>query len=191
MQEQKYYIKGMVCERCIQSVNEIFKELRVEVKEVGLGEVTLMSSPGIKESFIEERLSLLGFSLRQDKGVKLLKDAKALVSEVYSGHFDFPNGFRFSALATERLHSNYDIISAAFSSIEHTTLEKYIIEFRINKIKELLVYTNNTLPDISFALGFSSVAHLSKQFKSYTGLTPSHFKEVKSNKNATKAATEA
>jgi AraC-like DNA-binding protein len=67
-------------------------------------------------------------------------------------------------------------------------MEKYIIDYRINKIKELLVYTDNTLADIAFALGFSSVSHLSKQFKSHTGLNPSYFKEIKTNKDITKSA---
>ena len=178
----------MVCERCIFAVKETFKDLGIEVIEVGLGEVTLASNPEINQSLIEERLKLSGFTLLQDKNLKLLKEAKALVAEVYSGNFDFPNGFRFSALATERLASNYDAISAAFTVIEQTTMEKYIIDYRINKIKELLVYTDNTLADIAFALGFSSVSHLSKQFKSHTGLNPSYFKEIKTNKDITKSA---
>ena len=191
MQQQKYYIKGMVCERCIHSVKETFEELGLEVSEVDLGEVTLISSLEIKETLLAERLGLLGFSLLHDKRLKLSKDTKALVAEVYSGNFDFPYDFRFSVLAAKRLHTNYDSISATFSDIEQTTVEKYIIDFRINKIKELLVYTNNTLSEIAFALGFSSVAHLSKQFKSYTGLNPSHFKEVQSNKNTTQQSTKS
>ena len=180
-------IKGMVCERCIHSVKEVLEDLGVEVVEVGLGEIRLMSHPEINESLIDERLKLLGFSLLQDRRLKLLKDAKALVAEVYSGRFDFPNSFRFSALATERLSSNYEAISAAFTLIEQKTLEKYIIDYRINKIKELLVYTDHTLADISFALGFSSVAHLSKQFKGCTGLNPSYFRQIKSARNAAKS----
>jgi AraC family transcriptional regulator len=188
MQQQKYYVKGMVCERCIYSVKETLEDLGIELVEVGLGEVTLVSNPGIKESLIEERLKSSGFTLLQDKRLKLLKDAKALVAEVYSGSFDFPNGFRFSSLVAERLSANNDVVNAAFTAIEQTTLEKYIIDFRINKVKELLVYTDNTLADISFALGFSSVAHLSKQFKSHTGLNPSHFKEIKWNKQTAKSS---
>jgi AraC family transcriptional regulator len=188
MQQQKYYVNGMVCERCIYSVKETLEDLGIELVEVGLGEVTLVSNPGIKESLIEERLKSSGFTLLQDKRLKLLKDAKALVAEVYSGSFDFPNGFRFSSLVAERLSANNDVVNAAFTAIEQTTLEKYIIDFRINKVKELLVYTDNTLADISFALGFSSVAHLSKQFKSHTGLNPSHFKEIKWNKQTAKSS---
>jgi AraC family transcriptional regulator len=184
MQQQKFYIKGMVCQRCIYSVKQALEGLGIEVTEVDLGEVTLLSPSETDESLIEERLKSLGFSLLRDKRLKLVKDTKALVAEVYSGGFDFPNGFRFSALAAERLHTNYDGISAAFSAVEQTTLEKYIIDFRIEKIKELLVYTDHSLADIAFALGFSSVAHLSRQFKNCTGLNPSYFKEIKSNKSS-------
>lgn len=188
MQQQKYYIKGMVCERCIYTVKGTLEGLGIKIAELALGEVTLVTPSAIKEPAIEEALKPLGFSLVQDKRLKLVKDAKALVAEVYSGRFDFPNGFRFSSFAAEKLDTNYDAISAAFSATELTTLEKYIIDFRINIIKELLVYTNKTLADIAFALGFSSVAHLSKQFKDHTGLNPSHFKEIRSNKSATRSA---
>jgi AraC-like DNA-binding protein len=182
--QQKYFIKGMVCERCIFSVDQLFKDLGIEVLEISLGEISLITSSDVQESIIEERLALLGFSLLQDKKRKLSKEVKALVAEVYSGNFDFPHGFRFSLFASEALQTNYDTISTAFSATEQTTLEKYIIDFRINKIKEMLVYTNRTLADIAFALGFSSVAHLSAQFKNHTGLNPSYFKEIKSNKSA-------
>jgi AraC family transcriptional regulator len=186
--QQKYYVKGMVCERCIYTVKKTLEGLGIEVAELALGEVTLVSPSAIKEPVIEEALKPFGFSLVQDKRLKLVKDAKALVAEVYSGNFDFPNGFRFSSFAAEKLNTNYDAISTAFSATEQTTIEKYIIDFRINRIKELLVYTNKTLANIAFELGFSSVAHLSKQFKSYTGLNPSHFKDIRSNKSATQSA---
>jgi AraC family transcriptional regulator len=188
MQRKKYYVKGMVCERCIHKVKETLEGLGIEVAELALGEVTLVSGSQIKEAVIEDALKPLGFSLVHDKRLTLVKDTKALVAEVYSGNFDFPKGFRFASFAAERLKTNYDAISTAFSATELTTLEKYIIDFRINIIKELLVYTNKTLADIAFDLGFSSVAHLSKQFKSYTGLNPSYFKEIKSNKSATQSA---
>jgi AraC family transcriptional regulator len=186
--QQKYYIKGMVCERCIYTVKKALEGLGIGVAQLALGEVTLVSPSEIKEPIIEEALKPLGFSLVQDKKLKLVKDAKALVAEVYSGNFDFPKGFRFSSFAAERLNTNYDALSTAFSATEHTTLEKYIIDFRINLIKELLVYSNKTLADIAFELGFSSIAHLSRQFKSYTGLNPSHFREIRSNKSATQSA---
>ncbi|MEI6945687.1 helix-turn-helix domain-containing protein [Paraflavisolibacter sp. H34] len=187
MQHRKYYIRGMVCERCIASVKEALEHLGVEVVAVGLGEVTLAPHAQIPEEQVQERLQSLGFSLLEDKRLRLLKEAKALVAEVYSGSFDFPPGFRFSTLAADRLRVSPDAISTLFSEMEGTTLEKYIIGFRIGKIKELLVYTDRSLADMAFALGFSSVAHLSAQFKSNTGLNPSHFKKIQSSKEAARS----
>ncbi|HVG14954.1 MAG TPA: helix-turn-helix domain-containing protein [Chitinophagaceae bacterium] len=184
MLQQKFYIKGMVCERCIAAVKKAMEGLDVEIIEVNLGEITLAGTSATEEELIEERLKPLGFSLLQDKKQKLVKEAKALVEEVYSGSFDFPIHFRFSALAAERLATSYDVISTAFSALEQKTLEKHIIDFRIEKIKELLVYTDSTVADIAFVLNFSSAAHLTRQFKTYTGLTPSYFKEIRLNKNA-------
>jgi AraC family transcriptional regulator len=124
----------------------------------------------------------LGFTLLEDKKEKLVKETKGLMAEVYSGSFDFPTRFRFSELAARRLQKDYDTISATFSAVENTTLEKYIIDFRIEKVKEFLVYTPQTLGDISFRLGFSSVAHLSRQFKEITGINPSYFKSIRVQK---------
>ena len=105
------------------------------------------------------------------------------MEEVYNGEYDFPHGFRFSRLLAERLDKDYEAISDAFIKIENKTIEQYMIEFRINKVKELLVYSNLTLSDIAFKLNFNSVPHLSTQFKQQTGLTPSYFKELKKAKN--------
>jgi AraC family transcriptional regulator len=179
MQTQSLYIKGMVCDRCIASVKDAMEATGIEVASVSLGEVVLKAPLAIDASFVQERLQPLGFELLQDKKQKLADNVKALVASVYSGEFDFPPGFRFSIYASEQLDLSYDIISSGFVTVEQSTLEKYIINFRIEKIKELLVYTSQTLSDISFNLGFSSVAHLSKQFKIQTGLTPSHFRSIR------------
>lgn len=181
--QQKYFIKGMVCERCIASVREVLEDMHLTGIEVTLGEVSFNADVQIKESIIEERLNALGFELLKDKRIQLVKDIKSLIDEVYSGNFEFPYNFRFFAFASEKLKFNHDAISEAFMSAEKSTLEKYIIDYRINKVKELLVYTDKTLADIAFALGFSSVAHLSKQFKDNAGLTPSHFRQIKLNKD--------
>lgn len=189
MQQQKFTIKGMVCERCILSVREALENLGVKIVEIHLGEATLLLPPDVSLPVIESRLQALGFSLLPDKKARLVAATKALVNEVYSGSYDFPLHFRFSALAAEKLNASYDVISTAFSSLEQITLEQYIINFRIEKTKELLVYTSNSLSHIALALGFSSVAHLSRQFKAHTGLTTSHFRAIKQNKEASKPTT--
>lgn len=181
--EQKIYIKGMVCQRCIAMVKSELENIGLHPTNINLGEVTFSASTTIPDTAtIEEKLKPLGFSLLEDKRVKLVVQVKALIAEVYGGDFDFPVRFRFSELAAERLHREYDTISSVFSSLENTTIEKYIIDFRIEKIKEYLVYTLQPLADISFRLGFSSVAHLSRQFKMVTGFNPSHLRSIREDK---------
>jgi AraC family transcriptional regulator len=179
----KIFIKGMVCERCILTIRQQLNDLKIPVANITLGEVTTvsaLSSPDMEA--LQKKLGPLGFSLLEDKRTKLVRDVKALVEKVYSGEYDFPADFRFSDLVIAHLNKDYNSVSAVFSNLENTTLEKYIIEYRIEKVKELLVYTNDTLPDIAFKLGFSSAAHLSRQFKTQTGLNPSYFKEIRKSK---------
>ncbi|GAA0564295.1 helix-turn-helix transcriptional regulator [Chitinophaga japonensis] len=179
----KIFIKGMVCERCILAVREVFRELNIPVVNITLGEITTVSALSAPDiAAIREKLEPLGFTLLENKKTKLVRDIKELVEQVYSGSYDFPADFRFSDVVTNRLHKDYNMISSVFSEIEDITLEKYIMEYRIEKAKELLVYTDENLSDIAFKLGFSSVAHLSRQFKSNTGLNPSHFKEIRKSK---------
>ncbi|TCJ12154.1 AraC family transcriptional regulator [Flaviaesturariibacter flavus] len=188
MQVQKIVIKGMVCERCISSVTDELLKLDVQVMEVSLGQVILQAPFLIDEALIGERLRPLGFTLLSDKRSKVVKDVKALISEMYSGHFDFADHFRFSAFLASRMNMSYDKISNDFYALEKTSLEQFSISFRIDKIKEELVYTNKSLADIAVAFGFSSVAHVSKQFKTHTGLNPSYFRKLKTSKEATQAS---
>lgn len=183
MEEQKVQIKGMVCDRCVSTVKSELENMGLQVTDVSLGEVSFSltgDSPDLE--LIDEKLKPLGFSVLMDKRLKLVKSIKALVEEVYGGDFDFAHGFRFSELASERLQKDYNTITSQFTSLEDTTIEKYIIDYRIEKVKEFLVYTPQTLADISFRLGFSSVAHLSRQFKTVTGFNPSHFREIRNDK---------
>jgi|ERR1044072_5421077 AraC-like DNA-binding protein len=182
MPQYTIHIKGMVCQRCISSVKEALEALELEVLHIDLGMVTISSNKTPDRQLISQKLEELGFSLLEDKQQLLVESIKALVATVYSGEFDFPEAFRFSKYAAEQLHKSYEILSSAFSAAESTTLEKYIIAYRIEKVKELLVYTPTTLADISFRLGFSSEAHLSRQFKAQTGLNSSYFIKLRKEK---------
>jgi AraC family transcriptional regulator len=182
--QSKLFIKGMVCQRCILVIKSELENLGILPVKVALGEVTMIASTKEPDyEAVEEMLRPLGFSLLEDKKVKVVREVKKLIEQVYSGAYDFPDGFRFSEFIVSKLPRDYDTISALFSLLEHQTLERYIINYRIEKIKELLVYSSFTLTDIAFKLNFSSVAHLSRQFKQYTGLTPSCFKEIRKIKN--------
>lgn len=173
----------MVCNRCLMTVKSELENLGHQSIDVSLGEVSFTNSAtGYDQDELENRLAMFGFSLLEDKKIKLAKEVKTLVEEVYGGDFDFPDSFRFSRLLTERLGKDYDAINDAFIATEKKTIEQYMIEFRINEVKEFLVYSTLTLSDIAFKLNFNSVAHLSTQFKQQTGLTPSFFKEIKRGK---------
>lgn len=182
--EIKLFIKGMVCNRCVMVVNHTLTSLGYMPSDVRLGAVTLPADANSPDqSLLEKQLAALGFDILEDPQTVLARKCKALVQEVYSGDFDFPVPFRFSALAKERLQTDYDRISDAFVAVEKKTIEQYLIGYRIDKVKEYLVYSNYTLADIAFRLNFTSVGHLSAQFKQQTGLTPSFFKTVKKEKS--------
>ena len=160
---QKIYIKGMVCFRCISTVKHELESIGLQMDDISLGEVTLSAGTEITDlNLIREQLKPFGFSLLEDKRARVVADVKQLIAVIYGGDFDN--------------------ISAVFSIREQKTIEKYMIDFRIEKIKEYLVYTPQTLADIAFRLGFSSVAHLSRQFKTFTGLNPSYFKSLQAGK---------
>ena len=145
-QVSRIFIKGMVCQRCIQVVKFELEQIGFIIVSVDLGQVTILNSNAASETdLIEQRIRPLGFQLLEDKKVKSVRVVKELVAEVYSGSFDFPHNFRFSDLVVERMSKDYDAISALFTLLEHKTLERYIIDFRIEKVKELLVYTSMTL----------------------------------------------
>lgn len=179
---QTIFIKGMVCNRCIMTVKAELEQLGYQSVEVALGEASFISPETYNQPELENRLSVRGFTLLEDKNLKVVKEVKSLVDEVYSGDFDFPETFQFSKLLAQRSGKEYESISDVFVATEKKTIGQYIIDFRINKVKELLVYTSLTLADIAFKLNFNSVAHLSKQFKQQTGLAPSFFKEIKKEK---------
>lgn len=182
--QQTVFIKGMVCNRCITTVTQELRQLGIELDEVNLGEVKFaINAPFTDHDVLNKKLAPLGFSVLENKRTKLVREVKQIAAEVYSGEFDFPHHFRFSDLLAQKLEKDYDFISQQFSAEEGTTIEKFIIDYRIEKIKEMLVYTSLSLADISFQLGFSSVAHLSRQFKQQTGLNPSHFKTMRHSRS--------
>jgi AraC-like DNA-binding protein len=182
MEQQTILLKGMVCKRCLLTVENELTEMGHTPVKISLGEVSFISNEVYNPEALEERLTILGFGLLEDKKLTMTKEVKKLVEEVYGGDFDFPERFRFTEFIKQQFQKDYESISDAFIAKEKKTIEQYIIKYRINKVKEFLVYSSLTLTDIAYKLNFNSVAHLSSQFKQQTGLTPSFFKEVKRSK---------
>jgi len=182
MDSEKLYIKNMVCDRCKMVVKSELEKLGISPLHVDLGEVTLDTPLSNKQkSELKSNLYPLGFELIDDKKSRLIEQIKTLIIELV--HYDNNQlKINLSDYLSDKLHHDYNYISNLFSEIEGTTIEKYFIAQKIEKVKELLVYDELTLSEIAFQLSYSSTAHLSSQFKKVTGLTPSHFKEIKINK---------
>lgn len=178
-------IKGMVCDRCIGVVHDELEQAGFDVLDVHLGQLTLqgpISTVDIKN--IKALLTKQGFSLIEDTKQTVYQRVKALVDNYFAQDDLSENKVRLSAQLQETLDLDYDTISGQFTKAEGITLEKYIILRRINKVKEWLVYSDLTLTEIAHRTGYSSVQHLSNQFRQQTGLTPSYFRLVRQEKQA-------
>lgn len=176
-------IKGMVCERCVSVIKDGITNLGYEVNKVSLGKLSLNSELD-KDDYqrIESFLTENGFEMISNRQVRIVNQAKDIIGEVFGENLKYDSKLKFSSLLSETLHMNYDSISELFTELEGITLEKYIITKRLEKVKELLVYTEFTLTEIAYITGFSSINHLSRQFKELTGFSPSHFKSIRSDK---------
>ena len=172
-------IKGMVCERCVSVIREGIVELGYGISKISLGKVSLTAQvQGEAYDKIALFLQESGFELISRREVRVVKQAKELINDVFAENVKYDTKLKFSVLLSEKLGMSYDSISQMFTQIEGTTLERYIINQRLEKVKELLVYTEFTLTEIAHVTGFSSINHLSRQFKELTGLTPSHFRSI-------------
>ena len=168
----------MVCNRCTAAVKSALDELKFSYTSVELGEVILKTEPSSKQlDALKEKLEQLGFELLDDTKKKLIEKIKTIVIEQV--HYrDDDNRYNLSEILSSKLRKDYSYLSHLFSEVEGITIEKYLINQKIEKIKELLVYDELSLNEIAYQLGYSSVAHLSTQFKKVTGLTPTHFKKL-------------
>ncbi|WP_111599939.1 helix-turn-helix domain-containing protein [Chitinophaga skermanii] len=169
----------MVCPRCIKVVSTTLTALGIPVQAATLGKVTIDRTLTQQElQTVSEQLTAEGFELLDDKKMQVVEAIKNLVVEtVHYGELDELKE-NFSTLLSQKLHKDYNTLSKLFSEQEGTTIEQYIIHQKIERVKELLLYGDLTLSEIAIKLGYSSVAHLSAQFKKVTGMTPSQFKQA-------------
>ena len=169
----------MVSARCKIVVKEELKKMDIHYVMVELGEVEIMESLSAADrEALKLALLHLGLELMDDKKSMLIEKIKNIVIEVVH-HSEEPLKIKFSEHLYNKLQQDYTYLSNLFSEVQGITIEHFMIAHKIEKVKELLVYNELSLTEIAFAMNYSSVAHLSTQFKKVTGLTHSHFKKLK------------
>lgn len=171
-------IKNMVCRHCMEAVLDVFRQLDLEVNSVRLGEVDVKAA---EEDINWEQLKILlqrnGFELLEDRELQLIEKIKTIIIQMIHHEAQMP-GVKNSVYLSEKLNLSYAYLSKLFSKHEQLTIEKYIILQKIERVKELLSYQELTLSEIAYNLNYSSVQHLSNQFKSVTGMSVSAFKNL-------------
>lgn len=177
------HIKNMVCDRCVRVVRDELTKLGYDICHVKLGEAEIYEPPKVDFGIVKLILAENGFELIEDAKGKLVEQIKKEIIDLVH-HSDRLEDLKenVSDYIAKQLKHDYHSLSKLFSSIENTTIEKYLIAQRIERVKELLVYGELTLSEISYKLGYSSVQHLSNQFRQVTGFTPSYYREIKEKK---------
>jgi AraC family transcriptional regulator len=174
------HIKNMVCNRCIKVVREELEKLGLDVRSILLGEVVVAGA--VDREKVRPVLEQNGFELIEDQRARVIERVKLAVLKLVRRDAERePLVVKQSEFIAQEVGKDYHALSTLFSSVENVTIEQYIILQRIERAKELLKYGEHTLSEISYTLGYSSVQHLSNQFKKVTGMTPSRFKTIMAN----------
>ncbi len=167
----------MVCSRCITAVQQVFERNGVIPEDIALGEIITSGDITKKQlSAISHELSAIGFEILDDRQSRMIEKIKILLIEKVQSE-NIQEHFSLSEFLTASFHKDYSTLSRTFSDVEGITIEQFFILQKIEKVKELLAYNELTLSEIAWKLGYSSVQHLSAQFKKVTGLTPTHIKK--------------
>lgn len=175
----KLYIKYMVSLRCKMMVKSELEKLGIDYLSVDLGMVEIRGDiPEKQREKFGKNLKKSGLELLDDKKNILVEKIKAVIVEMIHYSDEIPK-VNDSDYISEKLGYDYTYLSNIFSEVRGITIQQYVIMHKIEKVKELLLYDELTLTEIAYRLHYSSVAHLSNQFKKVTGLTPTYFKEVK------------
>ncbi len=176
------HVKNMVCNRCIKVIKDEFEKIGLDIEHIELGVVNLtLDIDYDTQQKIKDLLEDNGFELIDDKKSQIIDKIKTLIIKNIHHESNVPDFNNSSDYIAKELGYDYSYLSKLFSSVVGITIEKYIINQKLEKVKELLIYDQLSLKEIAFQLGYSSVQYLSNQFKKNTGLTPSQFKELKSN----------
>ena len=173
-------IKNMVCDRCTLAVKQQLEKLNYTVAHITLGKAEIAEDPGEPDLLaLRTALHDLGFELINNEKEQLIERIKnVIITQIH--HSDLSElHINYSELIAQNLKKDYTYLSKIFSEAEQTTIERYIIQQKIEKVKELLEYEELNLNEISWKMGYSSSAHLSAQFKKITGLSPRTFRQTR------------
>jgi AraC-like DNA-binding protein len=181
----KIYVKNMACESCKIVVKAALEEMGIAPVKVELGEIeTREAISDDDKRELNSKIKNAGLELLEKKqGVLIEKIRQVMVDYVYNSD-EKPN-IKFSVLLSQELNHNYTYLANFFSEVEATTIEQFTIALKIERAKELILFGEDTFSEIADKLHYSSVAHFSTQFKKVTGLTPSHFRELKEKRRIT------
>jgi AraC-like DNA-binding protein len=169
----------MVSNRCKLAVKDALRKLKLHFVMVELGEVDIMENITEEQRFqLKLELFNSGLELMDDKRAMLIEKIKNVIIEMV--HYSEETiKINFSDFLGEKLDHDYTYLANLFSEVQGTTIEQFIIVHKIERIKELIIYGELNITEIAWKMNYSSVAHLSNQFKKVTGLSPSHFKQMK------------
>jgi len=163
-------------------VKDILEQVDIPYLSVELGEVNTCEELTAEQlKLLKERLKCADLELMDDKKAQLIEKIKGVIIEMIHYDEELPK-VKFSVYLSKKLNHNYTYLANLFSETEGTTIEHFMILHKIEKVKELIMYNDLNLSEIAWKLHYSSVAHLSHQFKKVTGLTPSFFKKLKNQK---------
>lgn len=177
------YIKNMVCDRCVMAVRKLLDNTGIKFTNIQLGQVETEGDPtGEQLSGFRDALQEQGFELLDDKKSRIVEQVKNTIVSLIHHNGEEEFNMKLSALLADKLGMDYHYLTTLFSSVEGLTIEKYAILQRIERVKELLMYDEKNLSEIAWDMGYSSVQHLSQQFKKVTGMTPSQFKQLNENR---------
>lgn len=172
-------VRNMVCDRCRATVRRVFGDLGLPVLRVELGEVELERDPMEADKHaLGQALRVHGFELVEDREASIINKIKTAIIALVHHQGEADGRVKLSDHLTNILHKDYSSLSALFSEVEGITIEQYFLLQRLERVKELIKYGELTLSEIADRTGFSSVAHLSAQFKKLTGMTPTAFKAM-------------
>ena len=181
----KIYVKNMACQSCVIFVRETLDDMGIPIYKIELGEIDTKNDVSDNEKkTLDNSIKKAGMELLEKKQGVLIEKIKKVTVDYVSNAEEMAD-VKFSDLLGKELNHSYTYLSNLFSEVEATTIQQYIISLKIERVKELIIFGEDSFSEIAHKLNYSSTAHLSSQFKKATGLTLSHFKALREKRRIT------